>query len=201
MSIEHYFTKNPASRMRTDKIVVGLRSRDYTFITSSGVFASGKLDRGTELLIQSLELDKKRDLLDLGCGYGAIGIACANRVRTVTMSDVNQRAVRLAKWNIKLNEIKNARALQSDGFSRLGKKKFDIITLNPPTHAGKKVVLDLVKESFDHLKKDGQFYFVCKTKLGAKSYGEKIEEIYGFCKLIKRGSGYRVFRAERSLNV
>ena len=191
---DHYFSKKPTSEFRTKKVEVNLFGREFEIITASGVFAHGKLDRGTELLIKSVE--GKGKLLDLGCGYGVVGIVLAPLFDEVMMVDVNNRAVQIAKKNIRLNNCSNCKVLQSDGFENLKNQKFSVIATNPPTHAGKKLIFTWIEQAKDYLSKGGKFYLVCKTKLGAKSYEAKIQEEFGNCDTIKRGSGYRVFLAE-----
>ncbi|MBT3582886.1 class I SAM-dependent methyltransferase [Candidatus Woesearchaeota archaeon] len=192
--VDHYFSKKPTSALRIKPIELNLLDMDFTFDTASGVFAVGKLDRGTELLIKSID-SKGGKLLDLGCGYGAVGVTLSVFFDEVYMVDVNERAVAVSKRNKKRNKCKNCIVLQSDGFSAVEGKKFDVIATNPPTHAGKKLIFSWIEQIKSYLAPKGAFYLVCKTKLGAKSYEAKIQEEFGNCETIKKGSGYRVFRA------
>jgi 16S rRNA (guanine1207-N2)-methyltransferase len=193
---DHYFTKNPTSEFGTKEIIVNIFGAEYNFITGRGVFAFDKFDRGTELLIKSIS--GKGKFLDLGCGYGAVGIIIANSFGKVVQIDINERAIILAKRNAKLNRRKNCKAIQSDGFEAVKDQKFDVIATNPPNHAGKKLIISWIAQVKDYLEKDGEFYFVCKTKLGAKSYESEILEKFGNCDTVKKGSGYRVYRAVNS---
>lgn len=193
--VQHYFSKNPESELKEKEINIIIKEKKLKFLTPSGVFSFGKLDRGTELLIKSLELNKKDYLLDLGCGYGAIGIYSSFYVNKVLMSDINNRAITYSKKNIKLNKSKNIDAIQSDGFKNI-KDNFDIITLNPPIHLGKKEVFKIIKEAKNHLNKNGKFYLVIKTSLGSKSYEEFLNTIFLKVLTVKKGSGYRIFRSE-----
>jgi len=190
--VDHYFSKEPTSVFRTKKVEIILFGKKFELITASGVFAYGKLDRGTELLIKSVK--GKGKLLDLGSGYGIVGIALAQAFKEVVMVDINNRAVQIAKKNIKLNNCSNCKVLQSNGFESV-EGKYDVIATNPPTHAGKKLIFTWIEQAKDYLSKGGRFYLVCKTKLGAKSYEVKILEEFGNCETVKRGSGYRVFLA------
>ena len=176
------------------KVKFEIFGKEMRLLTASGVFSFGKFDRGTELLTKAIE-KPGGSLLDLGCGNGIIGISLAVFFEKVVMVDVNDRAVWLTKKNIKLNSCKNCKAVQSDGLSAVKDEKFDVIATNPPTHAGKTLIFSWIEQVKDYLVPKGAFYLVCKTKLGARSYEAKIEEEFGNCETIKKGSGYRVFRA------
>lgn len=193
--VQHYFSKNPQVGLVEKEVNIIINGKELKLISPSGVFSFGRLDRGTELLIKSLELNKKDSLLDLGCGYGIIGIYSSFHVNKVLMSDINNRAISYSKKNIKINKVKNAEAIQSDSFQNI-KENFDIITLNPPIHLGKKEVFKIMKDAKNHLKNKGKFYLVIKTKLGSKSYEEFLKELFSKVSTVKKGSGYRVFRAE-----
>ena len=192
--MEHYFSEKPTSPLSKVTITIDIDGKMYKFTTGSGVFSYAKLDRGTHLLVEAMELKKTDEFLDLGCGWGFIGIYASRLVKNVIMVDINERAIKLAKKNCKQNKIQ-AEVLKSDGFEKLKGRKFDVIATNPATHAGKTLVLKWIEESHQHLKKGGRFYFVSKTKLGAKSYGEYIGEVFKNIKVVSLGSGYRVFRA------
>jgi 16S rRNA (guanine1207-N2)-methyltransferase len=190
---EHYFSRKPVSELRLTPITVQMFDKAYNLDTASGVFAVGKFDRGTELMIKSIE--PKGRLLDLGCGYGAVGVILSSFFEETVMVDVNERAVAVSKRNKKRNGCKHCIVRQSDGFSALKDQTFDVIATNPPTHAGKKLIFSWIEQVRAYLAPKGAFYLVCKTKLGARSYEAKIEEEFGNVETIKKGSGYRVFRA------
>ncbi|HHH99942.1 MAG TPA: 16S rRNA methyltransferase, partial [Thermococcus litoralis] len=101
--MSHYYSQEPNVPLKTKIIEVVIRGERFRFITSSGVFSFGKLDRGTKLLIENMVLEKNWRVLDLGCGYGAIGIVASRFVNYVVMTDINKRAVSIAKKNLKIN--------------------------------------------------------------------------------------------------
>src|SRR4030067_3863385 len=107
---EHYFAANPKSEVKLGLIQTHLRGLPFKFITSSSVFSKTQIDKGTRLLIENMVLPETGYILDLGCGYGAIGIAAAtfNPNSHVIMTDINKRAVHLAKENIQRNKVTNA---------------------------------------------------------------------------------------------
>ncbi|AZR74703.1 16S rRNA methyltransferase [Anoxybacter fermentans] len=192
---EHYFSQNPEVEHDFHEIVVELRGRKYIFLTDAGVFSRKRIDRGTELLIKAMQIKLSDKVLDMGCGYGPIGIVAADLALEgqVVMVDINQRAVELAKENLERNCITNARVILSDGFSNVEDKDFDVILMNPPFRAGKKVVYPLIEKSREHLKPGGLLYTVCRTRQGAKSLAKKIEKVFGEVDEVDKGSGYRVY--------
>src|SRR5256886_4247063 len=105
-----YFEKRPASKRRPAQISVTIRGHPFTFHTDSGVFSRDELDRGTELLLEAVDLGPCETILDLGCGYGVIGIVAARLTEGghVILTDVNERAAALARTNLAANGIRNA---------------------------------------------------------------------------------------------
>ncbi|HHY10254.1 MAG TPA: class I SAM-dependent methyltransferase [Firmicutes bacterium] len=194
---EHYFTDRPRSKAKPGQFTVELRGRSYTFHTDAGVFSRTGLDLGTEILIEMLPGRPGDVVLDLGCGYGALGIAAADLVGPAGhayLVDVNERAVELAAQNIKANGILNATALKSDGLRALPGLSFDLIASNPPIRAGKKVVYRILREGYEALRPGGRLLVVIRTKQGAKSLARYLEELAGNCETLKRKSGYRILQ-------
>src|SRR5699024_3191438 len=125
---EHYYSNQPQSQHDLKTITCKLRNHHFTFTTDAGVFSKGREDFGSTLLINTFEIDDKLvgDFLDLGCGYGPIGISLAKDFpkRDVLLIDVNERAVTLARKNAKQNDVNNIDVLQSDGFTSVENHKF-----------------------------------------------------------------------------
>src|SRR3989442_14233504 len=139
---EQYFARRPASRRRPAEIRVSVRGHPFTFLTDAGVFSRGDLDRGTELLLEALEVGPCELILDLGCGYGAIGIVAARLSDGghVILTDVNERAVGLARKNVTANGVGNAEVRLGSLYEPVGGLAFDHILCNPPIRAGRGVV-------------------------------------------------------------
>lgn len=131
--MSHYYSEEPSTPLKTKTIEVCVRGHCFKFITASGVFSFGRLDRGTELLIESMVLQPGWRVLDLGCGYGPIGIVASRFVDYVVMTDVNRRAVSIAKKNLKINGVRNAEVRWGGSlYEPVAGEKFDSIITNPP---------------------------------------------------------------------
>jgi len=167
--------------------------------TDRGVFSRSKLDYGTKVLLENInyQLDYKT-IIDMGCGYGPIGIFSAKSCpkSKVIMADVNERAVLLARENIAKNNVENANAYVSFLFENINEKA-DLIISNPPIRAGKNTVFNLYEQSFNHLNTGGVFYAVIQKKQGAPSSINKLEEIFGHCSIVTKDKGYWVLRAKK----
>ena len=132
-------------------------------------------------------------VLDIGCGYGAIGIVLSSFLDVkVTMTDINQTAVELSKHNVIKNHLKNVKEIYlSNGYENIN-ETFDFIITNPPIKAGKENLLNILIGAFDHLNIGGKLYFVIKKKHGEDSVRKKLATIYSNVEIIKRDSGYYI---------
>ncbi len=191
---EHYYSEKQTSKLRIKKINTNLRKNNLKFYTASGVFSIGKIDKGTKLLIEKSIIKPNYKILDLGCGYGPIGISIAKAFPStqILMTDINQRAIKLAKNNVKLNNITNIEIKQSNLYNNI-KEKFNTILTNPPQTAGKETCFKLIEQAKDHLKKDGLLQLVARHNKGGKELEKKMKEIFGNVKDIAKQAGYRVY--------
>ena len=161
------------------KINVNILNHNFTFLTDNGVFSKDKIDFGSRLLLESIpKSDISSKVLDVGCGYGTLGIVI-NKVLNVSvdMVDVNLRAIHLADRNIKENHCENIKAFESNTYENITEKYKTIIT-NPPIRAGKKVVYDILMNAKDHLEKNGKLFLVIRKEQGAKSLIFDLKKIY-----------------------
>ncbi|NLK07471.1 MAG: class I SAM-dependent methyltransferase [Firmicutes bacterium] len=193
---EHYFSKEPSSPSAQTEITALLRGREYRFLTEAGVFSRLRVDRGTRLLIEALPLPKQGRFLDLGCGYGPVGIAAVGSEPQldVIMVDVNRRAVDLTKENARLNGVV-VDVRWGEDFQVVKERDFSLIAANPPIRAGKQVVYSLLVRAKQHLLPGGVLCVVIRTKQGAKSLKQHLIDNYARVKTIDKGGGYRVFAA------
>ncbi|MFC4559679.1 class I SAM-dependent methyltransferase [Virgibacillus kekensis] len=195
---EHYFSQKPHSKSSPKKWSYQLRDRDYTFESDYGVFSKDEVDFGTRLLVEQFRLPEiEGDLLDLGCGYGPIGVTLADCFpdRNVVMADINERAVSLAKQNAKHNDATNVEIVQSNRFSAISERSFAAILTNPPIRAGKKTVHQMFEESKDALLQGGELWVVIQKKQGAPSAMEKLNDLFGGVETVARSKGYYILRS------
>ncbi len=194
---EPYFAKRPTSVRRPADLRVVIRGLPFTFRTDAGVFSRSELDRGTELLLEALDLGPCELILDLGCGYGAIGIAAARLSEGghVILTDVNERAVALARANVATNGATNAEVRRGDLYEPVAGLSFDHIVCNPPIRAGRPVVDRIVTEAPEHLLDGGRLWLVARTKQGADSIRARMADAFGNASVVKRGGGYKVLRS------
>lgn len=197
---EHYYTKQPKSKPHLGLIRTYLRGRFFEFLTSSSVFSKKRVDLGTRLLIESMILPKKGYVLDLGCGYGSVGIVAAvfNPDLHVVMVDVNERAVWLAKENVKRNKVDNVEVRRGFLYQPVVNMKFDAVLCNPPVSAGIQIVLLMITNASEHLKEEGLFQLVIRSKIGGKRLLNELEKNLGNVEVLARKSGYRVLLSKKS---
>jgi 16S rRNA (guanine1207-N2)-methyltransferase len=197
---DHYYSVQPTSGHHFGEFDIELRGICLKMATDAGVFSKSRLDTGTKILIQALPLRADlHTILDLGCGYGPIGLIIAKLLpkATVYMSDINERAVELATKNAKQNGIENVVIKAGEGFSPFFDQKFDLIVTNPPIRAGKQVIYPLVDQAYQALHCKGWLAAVIMTKQGAKSLEKKMAEVFGNVEEWEKESGYRVVAGQK----
>lgn len=197
---EHYYVKQPTSKPTLGFIRTHLRGCFFEFLTSSSVFSKRRVDLGTRLLIESMVLPDKGNVLDLGCGYGPVGVVAAlsNPNLHVVMIDVNERAVRLTRENAKRNRADNVKVRCGFLYEPVKGMRFEAIFCNPPVSAGMKTVTLIVNNAPRHLRENGSFQIVVRTKIGGKRLSAELEQVFGNVKVLSRGSGYRVLLSKKS---
>ena len=197
--MNHYFKSNENLKHKERETDYIFKFTKFNFITDIGVFSKNGVDFATNILLENLP-ELSGQTLDIGCGYGCIGIVLAKIYGdniTVTMSDVNERALELAKKNAKKNSV-TANIIKSDGFENIP-GNFDAIILNPPIHAGKSVIYKIYEEAYNHLNPDGRFFIVIQKKHGAPSHKVKLEEIFGAenCQVLYSKKGFNIFELKK----
>ena len=166
----------PSKKVKTECFIL---NRKFIFYTDNGVFSKDGLDFGSRLLLETIPLEEVGGkVLDMGCGYGVLGIV-VNKITScyVDMVDVNLRAMHLANINIKENGCSNINVFESNTYSNINSKYTSIIT-NPPIRAGKQIVYDIVMNAKDYLNDDGVLFIVIRKEQGAKSLIVDLEKLY-----------------------
>nr|WP_246031890.1 methyltransferase [Salibacterium salarium] len=171
-----------------------------TFVSDHGVFSKNEVDFGSRTLVDAFSWpDEDGDVLDMGCGYGPIGISLAVETeRQVWLADINQRALQLTEKNSDVYGLENTIVINSDLFSSVEKKDFVSILTNPPIRAGKQIVYTLFEKAYRHLRSGGSLWVVIQKKQGAPSAKEKLSSIFDEVHLIKKNKGYYVFCAKKN---
>ncbi len=196
--MEHYYTNNPTSKSEEKEIEYYIQDKKIKLVVDNGVFSKNHVDIATNFMLNVLlKEDVKGEILDVGCGYGVIGITLATFFKDVkvTMLDINERALNLAKKGVRLNKLNDIRIMESDGLSNLKETDlFDVIVTNPPIRAGKQVIYKMYEDSFNHLKDGGAFYLVINKKHGAPSTKDFLVELFGNCEVLDKKTGFNVMK-------
>jgi 16S rRNA (guanine1207-N2)-methyltransferase len=172
-----------------------VRDFDLWLRTQPGVFAHRELDMGTRVLIEAMRVSPSARVLDLGCGYGAIGIVAAMLATrgSAVLVDSDIRATRLAQANLELNHVENAEVVLGDGVLDLpAKSRFDVVASNPPTHSGREVLDEIVAGAYEVLRPRGSLYLVINRLLSLR---RTVEETFGNAETAARHKGFVVLRA------
>ena len=199
----HYYTKNPETESKETSWTFPLRGREFRFISDSGVFSKKTIDFGSRLLIETFRLNEEvaGDILDVGCGYGPMGLALAYAypARLVEMVDVNERALSLARRNAEANNIRNVKVYESNTYDQVPEgRQFAAIVSNPPIRAGKQVVHRILSEAHTHLLPGGTLTVVIQKKQGAPSAEQKMLDVFGNVAVIARAKGYWIIQSVKA---
>ena len=199
--MEHYFISKGHSQNDYFEFTWKFLDYDFVFKSCDDVFSKDQVDYGTFVLLKTIAKKVQFDgrILDIGCGYGPIGITLSklNPNAKITMCDINKTAVELSKENIKKNNILNVeKVIESNAYQNID-GTFDFIISNPPIKAGKDVLLAIVLGSFEKLNKGGSLVFVIKKKFGEDSIKKKLEQVFETVEVINRDSGYYILMATK----
>ena len=196
--MSHYFVNDDNVVSKPRKVVYSINGVDFSFESDNGVFSKNELDKGSELLIETLlPIDLGKSLLDLGCGIGVIGLTLAyfHPGLNVCLTDVNTRALILCDANANtLRLSQKVTILQSDIYTKV-EGKFDSIVSNPPIRAGKKVTYEIYRGALEHLNDGGSLYIVIRKQQGALSVKSYLEQLFGNVTVLAREKGYFILKS------
>ncbi|MGY3742737.1 class I SAM-dependent methyltransferase [Leuconostoc inhae] len=195
---EMYFTASPNSEHHYQNFDFDLLGHQLHFTTDSGVFSKSTVDFGTRTMINALKKTTiiSGKILDLGTGYGPVGVATAKYLQQpVDMTDVNERALALARKNAEQNGVSNlVNIFQSDIYANIS-DKYALILANPPIRAGKHVVTAMLQESIQYLLPGGKLIAVLQKKQGAPSAQKNMAAVFGNVKVIHKDKGYYILES------
>ena len=201
MPNDHYYTSAPTSAHKTAYVETAYRGHALKFETDSGVFSRTELDRGTEVLLESLPDEVSGAVLDMGCGWGIIGVAVGMHWpgTVITMADINQRACDLSRKNAAANGV-SATVVESDGYEKILGSRYDLILQNPPIRAGKAVIYQMFADASTCLNKKGELWLVIRKQQGAPSAITYLKTLFEDVETVEKKSGFWIIRCAVPLN-
>ena len=198
--MSHYFQNDPNLASNLHKISFDINDLHMSLWTDNGVFSKSRVDEGSFAFLKVLlPLGLSGKILDLGCGYGTIGltIAMASPQASVTLADINTRALALCEKNAQeLGLSQRVTILLSDIYENI-EGQYDSIVVNPPIRAGKRVTYAMYEGAKQRLIDGGSLFIVIRKAQGAPSASKYIEELFGNITLLKRDKGYYVYQAKK----
>ncbi len=191
---DHYYSQTPTSESRPVTASFCYRGHELTLMTDAGVFSRGELDSGTRILLEALPDALHGRILDLGCGWGPVGICVGleNPDAQMVFSDVNERALSLTKDNAAKYKV-NGTFIQSDGFAAI-EGAFDCVITNPPIRTGKQVIYQMFADAQKHLIDNGELYIVIRKQQGAESAKKYLQTLFSDVSVIDKSGGYWIIR-------
>lgn len=198
--MNHYFTNNDNLKSELKLLNYSFNDYKFSFYSDNGVFSKNKIDFGTKLLINMFLTnvkEKNKNILDVGCGYGIIGIVVGKVNDSFsTLVDVNKRCIHLTKRNIELNKVKG-KAFISDAYENVD-EMYDYVLTNPPIRTGKEKVKEILLNA--PLKDNGELWCVIRKEQGAKSYINCLKEKYNV-NIVKKEKGFYIIMAKKTIDI
>ena len=199
--MSHYFQDDQNLASNIKKISFEVNGLTMNLLTDNGVFSKNKVDEGSLAFLKVLlPLELGNNILDLGCGYGTIGLtlAIAKKQARVTLADINARALNMCKRNADALDLsQRVTILQSDIYEKI-EGPYDSIVVNPPIRAGKKVTYAMYEGAKQYLIDGGSLFIVIRKAQGAESAAKYIESIFGNITMLDRHKGYHIYQAVKS---
>ena len=198
--MNHYFTDNRHLTENRKDLSFRFWCFSYCFTTDNGVFSKDGIDYGSRVFLDTMlkinEMGPR--ILDVGCGYGTLGIILKKHYPEsyVEMVDVNSRALDLAIHNAKQNNVE-VNAHLSNIYENVEGTFSDVVT-NPPIRAGKAVIYEIFEKAYDHLEPNGSLWVVIRKQHGAMSAVKKIKEVFGNCDIVGKDKGFFILRSKKS---
>ena len=199
--MSHYFKDDPSLKSQEKEIKFKINDRDFSLISDRGVFSSKALDTGSQYFIETLlTQDLSGSGLDLGCGIGTISVVLKSFKPNLklTLSDINERAVKLSQKNLNKYGFNDSKVIVSNLFEKL-EQSFDFIYFNPPIRAGKKVIYDGFSQAYQNLAENGRLFIVIRRDLGAESAIKELRKSFQRVEVISKTKGYWVIKSQKTI--
>ncbi len=203
MLVPQYFDNIPGLSSKPHVIKFDINGVEMSFLSDNGVFSKDQVDEGTKAFLKVLlthPLSGK--ILDLGCGYGALGLTLARFYpeSNFVLTDINERAIALTQKNINRLHLENVTCRLSNIYENIN-ELFHSIVINPPIRAGKSVIYEMFRGAYDHLYDDGSLFIVIRKSHGAHSAQAYISTVFGNCALLKKEKGYYIYVAKKEQQI
>lgn len=195
--MSHYFINDNNLKHNKKIININYNNKEIKLYTDNGVFSKEHFDYGSKLLVNNfLKEEKSGRVLDLGCGYGIIGIILSqNKNLYIDMVDINNNAVNLTNENLKLNNIENATSFVSNIYSEIT-NKYDYIITNPPIRAGKETIRTFLFDAQNYINENGEIWFVMRKDHGVKSMMKELEKDYKI-EVVDKDKGFYIVKLKK----
>lgn len=197
--MNHYFTDNRQLAQNRKELPFRFSCFNLSFTSDNGVFSKNDIDFGSRVFLETLsEHQFGNKILDVGCGYGVLGITMKklNPEAQVTMVDINPRAIELAQLNAQKNEVE-VLIQESNCYETLSDYDYTDIITNPPIRAGKAIIYQIFDEAYQRLLPGGQLWVVIRKQQGALSAQKRIGIIFGNCEIMNKEKGYFILNAKK----
>lgn len=195
--MSHYYQNDASLQSKKRSLDLYLNDQKLTFISDTGVFSNNQIDYGSYTFLKTLLKEQKVvSLLDVGCGYGILGITLRyfGLCQEADLIDINEKAVMLSNENINNYHLDNISCFVSNGFEKIT-KKYDYIVINPPIRAGKEIIYKMFDDSLNHLNDNGNLYIVIKKDLGGPSAIKHLKELFKNVEIINKDRGYWIIKS------
>lgn len=195
--MSHYFEYDPNLKEKIREVSYKINDTNFKLYSDINTFSNKRLDKGTNILINTLiKYPLNGSFLDLGCGYGPVGITLKLLYKDlmVTMSDVNKRCIELTNMNLKKYDLFDTKTIISDSYSNI-ENCYDYVAFNPPISCGKEKIFQMYSETYKHLNHNGQFFIVIRKDKGAMSHLKYLSSLFSKISIICKEKGYFVFLA------
>ncbi|MBR9675889.1 class I SAM-dependent methyltransferase [Candidatus Woesearchaeota archaeon] len=198
----HYYTEKQQGSYAPIPLKFYLKKRkiEVSIFSAPGIFSSKKLDKGSALLINESKIEKDWKVLDMGCGYGAVGISLAlyEPSLIIDLCDVNERAIEVTTKNVKEKSLTSrTNVYYSNTYQNVKLLDYDTILINPPQTAGKKVCEEMIIGAKKHLRRGGLVQVVARHQKGGKAFEKLLNETYGNVETVAKKSGFRIYASKK----